>query len=127
MEILAGSSVEPVDITSNPRRSRLCAAYAVFYTASGISREGRRIAAAGIYDLRIHHDQVLVPVLKHWQLSELHGLSDAVEEARRAALALCVPTSVPLPALVFVAAHLGFAGTQVVSSIWIDKLSPAYD
>ncbi len=40
-----------------------------------------RIAAAGIYDLRIHHDQVLTPVLRHWKLSDLSGLSD---EARRA-------------------------------------------
>jgi len=41
------------------------------------------IAAAGIYDLRIHHDQVLCPVLlRHWRLSELRGLSDAAERAR---------------------------------------------
>jgi acyl-[acyl-carrier-protein] desaturase len=41
------------------------------------------IAAAGIYDLRIHHDQVLCPVLlKHWRLRELRGLSDEAERAR---------------------------------------------
>lgn len=41
------------------------------------------IAAAGIYDLRIHHDQVLCPVLlRHWRLRELRGLSDAAERAR---------------------------------------------
>lgn len=42
-----------------------------------------RIATAGIYDLRIHHDQVLTPVLlKHWRLTELTGLTDEAEQAR---------------------------------------------
>ncbi len=41
------------------------------------------IAAAGVYDLRIHHDQVLCPVLlRHWRLRELRGLSDEAERAR---------------------------------------------
>ena len=41
------------------------------------------IATAGIYDLRIHHDQVLCPVLlKHWRLRELRGLSEEAEGAR---------------------------------------------
>ena len=41
------------------------------------------IAAAGVYDLRIHHDQVLCPVLlRHWKLRELRGLSDEAERAR---------------------------------------------
>ncbi|MFN2543902.1 MAG: acyl-ACP desaturase [Actinomycetota bacterium] len=41
------------------------------------------IAKAGIYDLRIHHDQVLVPVLlKQWRLAEVRGLSDEAERAR---------------------------------------------
>jgi acyl-[acyl-carrier-protein] desaturase len=42
-----------------------------------------QMAKAGIYDLRIHHDQVLLPVLfKHWRIDQLTGLSDAAEEAR---------------------------------------------
>ena len=41
------------------------------------------IASAGIYDLRIHRDQVLRPVLlKHWKLEEIHGLSEEAERAR---------------------------------------------
>ena len=41
------------------------------------------IAKAGIYDLRIHHDQVLVPVLyRQWKLDELTGLTDDAERAR---------------------------------------------
>jgi acyl-[acyl-carrier-protein] desaturase len=41
------------------------------------------MAKAGIYDLRIHHDQVLLPVLlKQWRLEELEGLDDEAERAR---------------------------------------------
>jgi acyl-[acyl-carrier-protein] desaturase len=42
-----------------------------------------RMAKAGIYDLRIHHDQVLVPILlKKWRLADLLGLNDEAERAR---------------------------------------------
>jgi acyl-[acyl-carrier-protein] desaturase len=42
-----------------------------------------QMAKAGIYDLRVHHDQVALPVLfTHWKLDRLTGLSDAAEEAR---------------------------------------------
>ncbi len=45
------------------------------------------IAAAGIYDLRIHRDNVLCPVLlKHWRLDRLTGLSDEAERARESVL-----------------------------------------
>jgi acyl-[acyl-carrier-protein] desaturase len=41
------------------------------------------IARAGIYDLALHHEQVLVPVvLRHWKLEEIEGLSPEAEEAR---------------------------------------------
>jgi acyl-[acyl-carrier-protein] desaturase len=41
------------------------------------------IARAGIYDLALHYDQVLVPVvLRHWKLEEIEGLSAEAEEAR---------------------------------------------
>jgi acyl-[acyl-carrier-protein] desaturase len=41
------------------------------------------IAKAGIYDLRIHHDQVLTPVLfKKWHLEDVSGLTDEAERAR---------------------------------------------
>lgn len=41
------------------------------------------MAKAGIYDLRIHHDQVLLPVLfSHWKLDRLTGLDDEGERAR---------------------------------------------
>lgn len=41
------------------------------------------MAKAGIYDLRIHHDQVILPVLfKHWKVDHLTGLTDEAERAR---------------------------------------------
>ena len=42
-----------------------------------------QMAKAGIYDLRIHHDQVVLPVLfKHWKIDRLTGLTEEAEEAR---------------------------------------------
>ena len=49
----------------------------------GFRERAITIAEAGIYDLRIHHEQVLCPVLlKHWRLRELRGLNDEAERAR---------------------------------------------
>jgi acyl-[acyl-carrier-protein] desaturase len=45
------------------------------------------IARAGIYDLALHYEQVLVPVvLRHWRLEEVEGLSSEAEEARASVL-----------------------------------------
>jgi acyl-[acyl-carrier-protein] desaturase len=47
------------------------------------SQHAKAIARAGIYDFRIHYEQVLVPVvLRHWNLEALTGLSAAAERAR---------------------------------------------
>jgi acyl-[acyl-carrier-protein] desaturase len=47
----------------------------------------KAIAAAGIYDFRVHHEQILVPVvLRHWGIEDLTGLSDDAEQARDAVL-----------------------------------------
>jgi acyl-[acyl-carrier-protein] desaturase len=41
------------------------------------------IARAGIYDLAIHHDQILVPVvLRHWRIESRTGLTAEAELAR---------------------------------------------
>ena len=45
-----------------------------------------QIANAGIYDLRIHHDDIVWPLLRHWKVFELEGLDDHAE-ARRTELA----------------------------------------
>ncbi len=46
-------------------------------------RKAADIAKAGIYDLRVHRDEVLLPVIKYWGVFELSGLDAAAEEARR--------------------------------------------
>jgi acyl-[acyl-carrier-protein] desaturase len=49
----------------------------------GFRAKAKAMAVAGIYNFRIHHDQVLVPVLRtHWRITELTGLSDEAEVAR---------------------------------------------
>ncbi len=45
-------------------------------------RKARQIAKAGIYDLRIHHDEVIWPLLRKWNVFELEGLDGAAEAAR---------------------------------------------
>lgn len=58
----------------------------------GFREKAIRMAKAGIYDLRIHHDQVLLPVLmKRWSLEDLTGLDDEAERARDEVLAF-LPT-----------------------------------
>ena len=52
-------------------------------------RSSVMIAKAGIYDLRQHHDDVIMPVLRKWQVFERTGLS-AVGEAAREELALAL-------------------------------------
>ena len=45
----------------------------------------REIARVGIYDLLIHHDQILQPVvMRHWKLEQLTGLTDEAKRAREA-------------------------------------------
>ena len=49
----------------------------------GFRDRAKTMAVAGIYNLRIHHDQVLVPVLHtHWRITELAGLTDEAQVAR---------------------------------------------
>ncbi|MDQ3990799.1 MAG: acyl-ACP desaturase [Actinomycetota bacterium] len=49
----------------------------------GFKQKAIQMAKAGIYDYRIHHDQVIAPViLKRWGLMELEGLSDDAKAAR---------------------------------------------
>jgi acyl-[acyl-carrier-protein] desaturase len=48
----------------------------------GFVRKAAQIAKAGIYDLRVHRDEVLLPVLRHWRIFELTNLDAAAEAAR---------------------------------------------
>lgn len=46
------------------------------------ARKAVQIAKAGIYDLRVHHDDVVWPLLRHWGVFEAEGLDDEAEQAR---------------------------------------------
>ena len=48
----------------------------------GYLRKAAQMARAGIYDLRIHHDEVLWPMLRHWRIFERDGLNASAQEAR---------------------------------------------
>jgi acyl-[acyl-carrier-protein] desaturase len=49
----------------------------------GFAEHARAIANAGIYDLRVHHDAILQPVvLGHWDLANIQGLTPSAEAAR---------------------------------------------
>jgi acyl-[acyl-carrier-protein] desaturase len=40
------------------------------------------IAKAGIYDLRLHHDEVVAPILRFWKVFERTDFGPAGEQAR---------------------------------------------
>ncbi|WP_182874992.1 acyl-ACP desaturase [Microbispora sp. H10670] len=48
----------------------------------GFPRKSVTIAMAGIYDLRQHSDEVLLPVLRHWKAFDIEGLDAEGEQAR---------------------------------------------
>ncbi len=48
----------------------------------GFQRKAVEMAVAGIYDLRSHRDEVVMPVLRFWKVFELEGLSEQGERAR---------------------------------------------
>ncbi len=53
----------------------------------GYLRKAAMMARAGIFDLRIHHDEVVWPMLRHWRLFERGGLTPAADAARDRLLA----------------------------------------
>jgi acyl-[acyl-carrier-protein] desaturase len=48
----------------------------------GFARRSFTIAMAGIYDLRIHHDEVLAPVLRAWNVWDRTDFGPVGEQAR---------------------------------------------
>jgi hypothetical protein len=48
----------------------------------GFTRKALQMARAGIYDLRIHHDEILWPLLRYWDLFDLQGLQPEADQAR---------------------------------------------
>ena len=90
---------------------------------AGFRRRALRIAAAGIYDLRIHHDQVLSPVvLTHFRLEGLHNLSDAAEAARDQVLAFLARIDASAPATTNV--RLGSSPTDTQPAAANDATAP---
>jgi acyl-[acyl-carrier protein] desaturase len=54
----------------------------------GFAKHASAIAKSGVYDLAIHHDQILVPVvLRHWGVEQLEGLDAEAELARDSLMA----------------------------------------
>jgi acyl-[acyl-carrier-protein] desaturase len=49
---------------------------------SGFVRKAAKMADAGIYDLRIHHDDILWPLLRHWRVFERTDFDPEAERAR---------------------------------------------
>jgi acyl-[acyl-carrier-protein] desaturase len=49
----------------------------------GFARKAAQIARAGVYDLRIHHDDVIMPLLRYWRVFEIGGLTPDGEQARQ--------------------------------------------
>jgi acyl-[acyl-carrier-protein] desaturase len=49
----------------------------------GFARKAAQIAQAGVYDLRIHHDDVIMPLVRYWRVFELGGLTAEGEQARQ--------------------------------------------
>jgi acyl-[acyl-carrier-protein] desaturase len=48
----------------------------------GFTGKALQLAQAGVYDLRIHHDEILWPLLRYWDLFGLEGLRPEAEQAR---------------------------------------------
>ena len=49
---------------------------------AGFQRKAVEMAIAGVYDLRQHRDEVVMPVLRFWKIFELEGLNAVGEKAR---------------------------------------------
>jgi acyl-[acyl-carrier-protein] desaturase len=48
----------------------------------GFGRKAIQMAMAGIYDLRIHHDDIVAPLLRQWGVWDVEGLDAEGEQAR---------------------------------------------
>jgi acyl-[acyl-carrier-protein] desaturase len=49
---------------------------------TGYTRNSVTIARAGIYDLRLHHDEVVMPVLRFWRVLDRDDFGPQGEQAR---------------------------------------------
>ncbi len=51
-------------------------------------RRALTMAKAGVYNMRIHHDRVLVPLLRDWKIDSLTGLNVAAQQMQEKILAV---------------------------------------
>jgi acyl-[acyl-carrier-protein] desaturase len=49
---------------------------------AGFQRKAVEMAIAGVYDIRQHRDDVVMPVLRYWKIFEIEGLNAEGEKAR---------------------------------------------
>ena len=49
---------------------------------AGFQRKAVEMAIAGVYDIRQHRDEVVMPVLRYWKIFDLEGLDAEGEKAR---------------------------------------------
>jgi acyl-[acyl-carrier-protein] desaturase len=74
------------DLSPNAAMRAVCNVVKSFqmpgHTIENFGRKSVQIAMAGIYDLRIHHDEVLTPVLRQLKPFEREGLAAEGETAR---------------------------------------------
>jgi len=75
------------DLAPNAAMRAVCNVVTSFqmpgHTIENFDRKSAQIAMAGIYDLRIHHDEVLTPVLRQLRPFEREGLTAEGETARQ--------------------------------------------
>ncbi|GAA3185256.1 acyl-ACP desaturase [Blastococcus jejuensis] len=57
---------------------------------AGFRKNSMLIAKAGIYDLRLHHDEVVAPILRKWRVFERTDFGPAGEQAREELAAFLV-------------------------------------
>ena len=58
----------------------------------GFMRRSIDVAKAGVYNLRIHHDRVVMPLLRDWQIADLTGLTAKAAEFQDKIMA--IPTDI---------------------------------
>ena len=51
-------------------------------------RRSIEVAKAGVYNLRIHHDRVVQPLLRDWQIADLTGLTARAAEIQEKIMAI---------------------------------------
>jgi acyl-[acyl-carrier-protein] desaturase len=89
----------------------------------GFAAHAHAIAKAGIYDLGLHHDQILQPVvMRHWKLADVEGLSAEAQESRDRLLGYISR----LGSIARRLAERRSKGQSAPSGSWSDESTPAF-